>query len=207
MHGRQFSPEKTLAILCVVALGISWGWKAESAPAFAGLTRMALPTQVGKLKAKGPLPVDSLVRNAIPTADIRRHLYSLPSGESVELTLIAGRDRDSLHDPRSCMVGAGWQIENDRVEPLKGTAVSLRRCTLAQGNQRFEVLYGYVAEGKVLAEPTQIRGRMLAAALLGRRGSPVCFFRLLAPAGRIPPEDFERFAAELWKALHLETRF
>lgn len=207
MHARQFSPEKILAVLCVGALGISWCWKAQSAPPFVGLTEMALPARVGKLKAKGPLPVDTLVSKAIPTADIRRHLYALPSGESIELTLIAGRDRDSLHDPRSCMVGAGWQIENDRVEPLKGTQISLRRCTLTQGTQRFEVLYGYVAEGKVLAEPTQIRGRMLAAALLGRRGSPVCFFRLLYPAGHIPASEVDSFAAELWQVLHLETRF
>ncbi|MGC4042937.1 MAG: exosortase-associated EpsI family protein [Armatimonas sp.] len=207
MQTPTFSPEKSIAIMCVAALTVSYFWKAEAAPAFAGLSQVTLPKHIGTFVRSGPLPIDPLVRSAIPTADIRRQLYSLPTGEDVELTLIAGRDRDSLHDPRSCMVGAGWRIEDDRVELLPGTSVSLRRCTLAQGTQRFDVLYGYVADGKVLAEPTQIRGRMLAAALLGRRGSPVCFFRLLRPTGRISADKFDAFAAELWGELHLETRF
>jgi hypothetical protein len=200
--------EKTLALLGLTALGISWFWRPETGKVSRSLIGLTLPMQSGALVRTESLTVDPLVRGALPTADISRTLYTLPSsGEGVELTLIAGSDRDALHDPRSCMVGAGWRIENDRVEPLAGTGTRLRRCTLAQGAQRFDVVYGYVCEGNVLAEPTQIRGRMLTAAVLGRKDAPVCFFRLLRPAGRIPDTTFEPFAAALWNALDLEKRF
>jgi hypothetical protein len=200
-------PPAVLAALGALALMASFLWKPGLAPRFAGLSNLSLPARAGGLTLAQELLIDPLVRDALPTADIRQCEYRDISGESVQLTLIAGRDRDSLHDPRSCMVGAGWRIEDDRVGPLPGVDISVRRCIMAQGDQRYEAVYGYVASGEVLAEPTQIRGRMLAAALLGRKDRPVCFFRLVRRAERLRKTTFDTFAATLWRELNLEKRF
>ncbi len=200
-------PPAVLAALGALALVVSFLWKPALAQRFVGLSNLTLPARAGELRLVGELPIDPLVRDALPTADIRQCEYRDSSGESVQLTLIAGRDRDSLHDPRSCMVGAGWGIESDRVEPLPGAGISLRRCTMAQGESRYEALYGYVLGGEVLAEPTRIRGRMLATALLGRKDRPVCFFRLVRRAERLEKTTFDIFAATLWQKLNLEKRF
>jgi hypothetical protein len=200
-------PPAVLAVLGALTLITSYLWKPGLAPRYVGLSNLTLPARAGELALARELPVDPLVRAALPTADIRQCEYRAASGESVQLTLIAGRDRDSLHDPRSCMVGAGWRIEDDRVEPLAGAGISLRRCTMAQADQRYEALYGYVLGGEVLAEPTQIRARMLATAVLGRKDRPVCFFRLVRRAERLPQKTFDQFSASLWRELNLERRF
>jgi hypothetical protein len=59
------------------------------------------------------------------------------------------------------------------------------------------------------AWPTQIRMQMLASALIGKKGTPVCFFRLQRAIPRNRPDDpkaaaaFRDFAATLWNRLEI----
>jgi hypothetical protein len=70
------------------------------------------------------------------------------------------------------------------------------------------VLYLYVVDKTIIQQVTQIRMQMLASALIGKKGTPVCFFRLQRAVPRSRPDDpkaaaaFRDFAATLWN--HLE---
>ena len=194
-------PAALLALAGACALGASRLWNPARASR-AVESAAVLPARAGEFVSGGEEPVDPVVRAALSTASVRRRTYLGPSGATVEATLIVGGDRTALHDPRSCMVGAGWRIEDDRTETLPTADVAVRRCTLAGSLGRFDALYLYVTEGgDSVASPTAIRWQMLSAALRGGRERPVRFLRLLQPAGPGSADRLSRLAAALWPSL------
>ena len=195
-------PAALLAISGLAALGVSRLWNPARAESSPELATACLPARAGALASSGDDPIDPIVQGALSSARVQQRTYVGPQGERVQATLIVGGDRTALHDPRSCMVGAGWQIEGDRTETLPNSAVAVRRCELAQGAARFEALYVYATgDGGSVASPTAIRLRMLGAALRGGRERPVRFLRLLQPASAGSSERLPRLAAALWPSL------
>ena len=132
----------------------------------------------------------------------------------MNFVLIGGTDRSALHDPRSCLIGAGMQIADDHLERLPGTDVEARACHAvgAPGVPGADMLYLYVVDGKVVNEVTQIRAAMLWSALLGRRGTPVYFLRFTrsleadAQTNARGHDRLGRFAAEMWTTLQPKLR-
>jgi hypothetical protein len=135
--------------------------------------------------------------------------------------MIGGTDRSALHDPRSCLTGAGWRIQDDRTETILGTEVQARRCRVVQdkASQSYELIYLYVVDGKIINEVTQIRGKMLLSALVGQRGTPTIFIRFMRPLApsesssepsRVRNESdsasLNAFAAEMWNTLRPDQR-
>ena len=100
-------------------------------------------------------------------------------GASVQVIRITGSDRNALHDPRSCLAGVGWRIEDDRTEIAEG--VPVRVCRLAAPDRApLLVAYGYVSENGILfANPSAIRAQLLRQAILGGAAKPVTFLRLI----------------------------
>ena len=197
-------PAALLVLAGAAALGGSRLIEPAPKPS-ASLFALNLPMNVGDWTARGGERVDPLVARALATAQIRQRTYRHPGGACVMATLIAGSDRDALHDPRSCLAGAGWVIENDRVETLPETKITVRRCTLVGDSGRFDALYVYRAGGESIASPTQIRLRMLGAALLGGKGTPVRFLRLLRPSSSAGSDPLPALAAALWPAVSSES--
>ncbi len=134
--------------------------------------------------------------------------------------LIGGTDRSALHDPRSCLIGAGMQLENDHLEALPGSSfhgqLQARACHAvgsARNDRRggIDILYLYVVNGKVVNQVTQIRAAMLWSALLGRRGTPVYFLRFTRALNPDPQAEalgharLQRFATEMWTTASTEA--
>ncbi|MEQ1691279.1 MAG: exosortase C-terminal domain/associated protein EpsI [Gemmatimonas sp.] len=75
----------------------------------------------------------------------------------------------SIHSPKNCLPGAGWQImQTDRV-PLAGTNASGNRVLLANGRARALVYYWYQGRGRI--EPSEYRVKwdlLRDAAVYGR---------------------------------------
>jgi EpsI family protein len=166
-----------------------------------------IPKAVGSFVTSGDYAMDPIVLQALSTADVISREYT--DGQTpVDFVMIGGTDRGALHDPRSCLVGAGWSLENDHTEALPGSNINVRTChAVGLGSQGFDIVYLYVVNGRVINEPTQIRLSMLFSALLGRRNTPVYFLRFMTPdttQGGINPTThaaMERFAANMWQTL------
>jgi hypothetical protein len=114
-------------------------WKPAPPAKFNGIAGSELPMTIGSFTAIN-VPVDAQTRAAIPSADIIQRQYTDPRGFSVNVTVIGGTGRNQLHDPRSCLVGAGWQIQDDHVEDLPDSdKTPARACEIAidepQSNQ------------------------------------------------------------------------
>ncbi|MBC8140654.1 MAG: EpsI family protein [Armatimonadetes bacterium] len=113
---------------------------------------------------------------------IATRTYRDAHGQTLQVIRIIGSDRNALHDPRSCLAGVGWRIEDDRTETANG--VSVRVCRLVGEGNRVPLLvaYGYVGEnGAVIADPSAIRAKLLYQALVGGAAKSLIFLRLITP--------------------------
>ena len=206
-----------LILLIGAALATAMTWKPAPPPAFLGVSGADVPRVVDGLRAASDDTVPDDVKAALASADLLQRTY-VPAGgmtgEPVTFVLIGGTDRTALHDPRSCLIGAGMQIEGDHLERLPGTDVMARACHAvgAPGAGGADMLYLYVVNGKVINEVTQIRAAMLWSSLLGRRGTPVYFLRFTRALSADAQENARghdamgRFAAEMWGSLNPRLR-
>ncbi len=199
-----------LAALIGVALLVSWLWKPASPARFAGLTGSDVPRSVGGWVSGPDQSVPADVQAALSSASLTSRMYqSAASQAPVNFVLIGGTDRSALHDPRSCLIGAGMQIQNDHLEALPGTSVEARACRAVTGTSTggFDIIYLYLVNGQIVNSATQIRAAMLWSALLGQRGTPVYFLRFTRPLDSDPRSDalghaaMLQFATALWTQL------
>ncbi len=209
-----------LTAVLAVALLVAFAWKPERSAKFEGLTSSQIPTTIGD-SAGVEVPVDSATRAALPSADIVGRRYTLADGSTIDVTIIGGTGRNELHDPRSCLVGAGWVIQNDRVEKLPGTSnVAVRACEIAQTgspddpailHQNAEdMLYLYVIGNKTIASASDIRWSLLKSDLLEQNDVPVYFIRTISSlpssnrqseANRFEHQQLLTFTSALWHAV------
>ena len=148
------------------------------------------------------------VKAALSSADLISRTYT-QNGDTMDFVLIGGTDRTALHDPRSCLVGAGWRLENDHTEALPGAGISVHACHAvgAAGQPGLDIVYLYVVDGRIIDQVTQIRAAMLWSALLGRKNTPVYFLRFTRPLSDDAAQQADRhtqlehFAAQMWTAL------
>lgn len=200
-----------LALCIGAALLISRAWNPAPPARFAGLGSTGIPRTVGGYAA-GPddvIPAD--VQAALSSAALTSRTYQPTenSGDAVNFVLIGGTDRSALHDPRSCLIGAGMSVGNDHAEPLPGTSIRARACRAMDGSNQtgFDIIYLYLVNGRVVNEATQIRAAMLWSALLGQRGTPVYFLRFTRPIRSNSRGDAQghaallQFASAMWKTL------
>jgi hypothetical protein len=204
-----------LALLIGAALTVAMVWKPAPPPQFAGLRGGDVPHSIGGYVSGADDPVPADVQAALASASLTSRTYQPsaqnrdPAETALNFVLIGGTDRSALHDPRSCLIGAGMQVEADHLEPLPGTAVEARACHAVGGANTggYDMLYLYVVNGRVVNAVTQIRAAMLWSALLGQRGTPVYFLRFTRPINSDPRRDalghaaMLQFATEMWTRL------
>ncbi len=202
-----------LALLIGAALVAAMVWKPAPPARFAGLAGREVPRTVGEWMSGPDESVPAETQAALASASLTSRTYqpaadnTLPGAEPVSFVLIGGTDRSALHDPRSCLIGAGMQVTDDHLEALPGTGVQARACRAVGGPNSaggYDMVYLYLVNGRVVNQATQIRAAMLWSALLGRRGTPVYFLRFTRPLETDPRQDARghaallQFATEMW---------
>lgn len=201
-----------LTLLIGTALATAMIWKPAPPPRFAGISGQDVPRALNGYQCASDDPIPADVKAALASADLLSRTYSQKgglSGDAVNFVLIGGTDRSALHDPRSCLIGSGMQIEDDHLERLPGTDVNARVCHAvgADSVPGYDILYLYVVNGKIVNAVTQIRAAMLWSALLGRRGTPVYFLRFTRALASDPQtiaqghDRLQKFAAQMWTTL------
>jgi EpsI family protein len=183
-------------------------WKPAPPPRFAGLTTQEVPRTVAGYTAPTDYEMTPEVRAALSSADIVSRDYTRGT-DAVDFVLIGGTDRNALHDPRSCLVGAGWRLDDDHAEALPGTGITAHACHAVgqPGATGLDIVYLYVVDGRIIDQVTQIRTAMLWSALLGRKNTPVYFLRFTRPLADDAQrragdhQEMTQFAAAMWTAL------
>jgi len=202
-----------LTLIIGAALLTAMAWHPAPPPRFAGLAGADVPRTLGGYTSAGNDPVPADVKAALASASLLSCTYTSETAASeggpINFVLIGGTDRSALHDPRSCLIGAGMRLEDDHLEHLPGTTVAVRSCHAVPGSGGggSDLLYLYVIDGKIINQATQIRAAMLWSALLGQQGKPVYFLRFERPISPDAGEDargharLQEFATAMWKRL------
>lgn len=188
-------------------------WKPAPLPEATALDSRLVPPSVADYVSVGDQPLPPAVLRVLPGAGIISRRYaragtSVDFPTSVDFLLISGAHGAALHDPRLCL--GGWLLSAPASEPLPGTPVTMqvyRASTEPNSSPSLLVAYFYVAGGRVVSSPSQIRASLLWGDLLGRENAPVFFFRFVLPLGRTPEEQrnadtrLRAFATPMWRAM------
>lgn len=125
------------AVLAVSLLGSIWGRQSESAagPAPDCLKRLELPFR--HWKATDTPISDSELNILQPDAVLARD-YVSPDKESVQLVVIAGHRKRTVHTPGYCMVGGGWDVVSQHQVSIPlpaGDVPAVRSVMMREGSQ------------------------------------------------------------------------
>lgn len=202
-----------LILIIGAALATAMAWHPAPPKPFVGIAGADVPRTFSGYTSAGNDPVPADVKAALASASLLSRTYTSDAaeanGEPINFVLIGGTDRSALHDPRSCLIGAGMRLEDDHLEALPGTSVTARSCHAVSesGTGGSDLLYLYVVDGKIINQATQIRAAMLWSALLGQQGKPVYFLRFERPINPDASADalgharLQKFATAMWTRL------
>ena len=207
-----------LALLIGAALVTAMVWKPAPPPKFAGISGRDVPQSVGGYVSGADDPVPADTQAVLASATLTSRTFQAPpeslAPDPLNFVLIGGTDRSALHDPRSCLIGSGMEVQNDHLELLPGTQIQARSCRAMGGMNAdggtnsggFDIIYLYLVNGHIVNQATQIRAAMLWSALLGQRGTPVYFLRFTRSIHSDPRLDAAGHAAMLHFASDMWTR-
>lgn len=108
------------------------------------------------------------------------------------------RAGESMHSPKHCLPGAGWEIWNygSTEVPVSGREVKVNEYSISHEGDRRLVLYWYQSKGRIVA--SEYMGKLLLArdALL-QNSTAGSIVRIIVPDQPAALEDARKFAAEL----------
>ncbi len=195
-----------LVLLFGGALLTAMVWKPAPPPVFHGIADSAVPLTVDGFTSSGDYPEPDSVKAALQSATVISRTY-IKDGQQLDFTLIGGTDRTALHDSRSCLIGAGSQVDAAHSEMLPGTTVEAQAYHVHTDGVTQDMVDWYVENGHIISQTSQIRAQMLVSALFGRRNDPIYFFRFMGTLPSDPQaaaaahEHLMKFAADMWTTL------
>jgi EpsI family protein len=120
---------------------------------------------------------------------------------SLELLIVyyaQQRAGESMHSPKHCLPGAGWEIWNyGALEiPVKGQPTTINKYSVSRSGQRMLVLYWYQSPGRIIAN--EYVGKLLLArdALL-QNTTDASIVRIVLPDSADALRQAAAFAAEV----------
>lgn len=218
---------KSRAILCVVALFVAGGaslvfrpaqgetkteeWMIENSPQ--ELTGYV--TQAGAEDARVSYVMSKSTYDVLEPFGIVARVYrDKETGESFDVVLIAGRSRESFHDPRVCFSAQGWSLSNqwlDFVDTKTHGRVPVTIALMESPEQKDQLAaYVYKGPGGFFANAQGLKMAMLWERLLGRPASDGVFYRFI-PDHRVTDQagqttELKRFVGEYLDAASQSSR-
>lgn len=138
-----------IATLLILLLGAGAHWSISHAQDTASRNQaetvtLEIPDYIGGYSQQGPdEEVDERTKRILETSTVMIRNYASESGWPVQLTIVyAGTTRRSLHFPEICLVGAGWEIREQYLNPV-GFDFWAKRLVLVKGKHQQAVVYWF----------------------------------------------------------------
>lgn len=115
------------------------------------------PREIGDWHGGPDLPFDAETLKVLGPGDFMERDYEAPGQPMVDLYLAyfpSQRTGDTIHSPRHCLPGAGWQFAQESEMQLRepsGQPITVNDYVIANGSDQQVVLYWYQAHGRVVA--------------------------------------------------------
>src|SRR5271157_6108352 len=144
-----------LTVLLGATAGMAYLSKREATPPAKPLSDF--PTQIAGFKAFADFPLEQRFIDALGVTDYLNRGYFSPSEGQLGLYIgyfRSQRTGASIHSPKNCLPGSGWQPEEATVYELPlddGRKVPINLYIVRKGLDEQLVLYWYQAHGRVVA--------------------------------------------------------
>jgi EpsI family protein len=153
------------ALLLLTLAAAAWARRGRAAPSAPRDFLLRLPESFRDWRREDRALTPEEQRALQPDAALIRR-FQAPDGRVVELTVVAGHRKQSVHSPGYCMQGSGWDLlaQRHRALALPGGAVEANQALLTRGGRRMLATY-FFTDG---AECTPSLARYQARHLLRR---------------------------------------
>ena len=103
-----------------------------------------IPSEIGSFRQRGAdIQASDSVRAVLQTSAILTRSYLSDQGVPVDLAIVySTKSRSSIHFPEVCLVGEGWEIRQQTLEPV-GVLFEGKHVILFKNNQEQAVLYWF----------------------------------------------------------------
>lgn len=158
----------------------------------------AFPDQVAGWRLLSQPAMTPDVVQVLNADDYTLRIYQNPQGAQAQFFVAYYRTQragESMHSPKNCLPGAGWEpIQSDTIPfPVAGPAARINRYVVEKGTDRDLALYWYQAQGRIIANEYAGKFYLVWDAMrTGRRDGAIV--RVLLPMG--PHETIEEATTE-----------
>lgn len=165
----------------------------------------AVPLKVGQWRGTD-VPLETRVVKALGTDDYLNRLYTGPDGSEVGLYVgYFGMQRtdESIHSPRNCLPGTGWQPIGSSYISLQlpdGRQIRINQYLVQKGFDRQVVLYWYQSHGRVVASEYRAKLDMVLDAITRHR-TDSALVRVNTPLTGAGKDRAAAFVSDIWPEL------
>ena len=179
-----------VSILLVLTFGVRmWVSAAPAPPPRENLA--GFPKQLGDWKMTGEETLDEPIQGVLKADDYVLRRYMDSKGNGVDFFVAyykTQRAGESMHSPKNCLPGWGWQIVSMEQVPLdpgnKEHPTLINRYLIEKDGERSAVFYWYQANGRVIASEYWGKIYLVWDALRsGRRDGSIVRFVVSLPKG------------------------
>lgn len=191
------------AVLLMVGFALVWSTRSQSAVPLAGSIESVLPSY-GNLRMTPQKVSDQERKIAGMSEYVARAFYQ---DSTIKFTAYVGYyDRQtqgkSMHSPRNCLPGAGWEILSSDVATISANGRShvVNKYMLKNGPYQAVVLYWYQGRGRVVASEYAVKWNLLRdAAFQGHTEEALVRVVAYVPLDRVPgkPVDEKKVARDI----------
>lgn len=180
-------------LVAVLMMGTFIEKRAEAAPMRKSLTQF--PSQLSGWQGR-PEAMETIYLDALKLTDYTLTDYRSGAGDVVNLYVAyyaSQRQGESIHSPRSCIPGGGWQIQNHSVRPINdmtmnGKALRVNRIEIQKDSSKQLVYYWFKQRSRTLTNEYAVKWYILWDALTRNR-TDGSLIRLTTPLR--PAEDWQ----------------
>lgn len=160
----------------------------------------SIPLQIANFTGSANPPLDQAILDKLLADNYLSRTYR-KAGIMADLFIaFYARQRagESMHSPKHCLPGAGWEIWNygSTEVPVNGRGVKVNQYSISHEGDRRLVLYWYQSKGRIVA--SEYMGKLLLArdALL-QNSTAGSIVRIIVPDQPAALDDARKFAAAL----------
>jgi EpsI family protein len=202
MTGPQWIPSRHLAatLLLLSATLAASRTMAHRKPEYLAQPLDTISRQIAGFSGMDNPPIEeSVLRQLQPTSYLSRNYTKRDDEADLFIAFYAQqRAGESMHSPKHCLPGAGWEIwDYGGLDiPSGGSRVRVNRYSISRENTRRIVLYWYQSKGRIIA--SEYLGKVLLArdALL-QNSTAATIVRIIVPDKPGALGDASAFAREL----------
>ena len=150
---------RLLILTAVVALSFGARCWLAAAPVIPQRQVLAdFPRQLGPWELVRESAMSARIEGVLAADDYTLRTYRNAQGQSADLFVAYYKVQnagESMHSPKNCMPGAGWEpVETGRIQldsDAAGHSLWINRLVIERDRERILVLYWYQAQGRVIA--------------------------------------------------------